>query len=182
MPFRFEQGGLAGTVLIYPTVFDDQRGFLMETYRDADFAEAGIDARFIQTNLSRSHRGVVRGLHYQKEPKAQAKLIHVLEGEIYDVVVDLRKDSQTFSQVQTIVLSAEEGPILYIPAGFAHGFCAMSETALVSYSVNAEYSPDLERGIRWNDPGLGISWPVEKPIVSPRDQNWPMFAAADVDA
>jgi len=180
MPFRFEQGGLPGTVLIYPTVFDDQRGFLMETYRDADFAEAGISDRFIQTNLSRSYRGVVRGLHYQKEPKSQAKLIHVIEGEIYDVVVDIRKDSSTFGQTQATVLSAEKGPLLFIPAGFAHGFCAASETALVSYSVSAEYSPDLERGIRWNDPALAIAWPADKPIVSPRDQNWPMFAEADL--
>ena len=182
MPFEFEKLDIPGLVLIRPQAFADERGFFMETYRLSDFAAAGIADRFVQSNVSYSKRGVLRGLHYQKQPKAQAKLVHVVAGEIYDVVVDLREDSPSFGRWYATVLSAENGRMLYVPPWCAHGFCVLSEEARVAYSVTEEYSPELERGILWSDPALAISWPVEAPIVSPKDQALPLFAAADLDA
>ena len=182
MPFEFEKLDIPGLVLIRPQAFADERGFFMETYRLSDFAAAGIADRFVQSNVSYSKRGVLRGLHYQKQPKAQAKLVHVVAGEIYDVVVDLREDSPSFGRWYATVLSAENGRMLYVPPWCAHGFCVLSEEARVAYSVTEEYSPELERGILWSDPALAISWPVEAPIVSPKDQGLPLFAAADLDA
>lgn len=182
MPFEFEKLDIPGLVLIRPQAFADERGFFMETYRLSDFAAAGIADRFVQANVSYSKRGVLRGLHYQKQPKAQAKLVHVVAGEIYDVVVDLREDSPSFGRWYATVLSAENGRMLYVPPWCAHGFCVLSEEARVAYSVTEEYSPELERGILWSDPALAISWPVEAPIVSPKDQALPLFAAADLDA
>jgi len=182
VPFEFEKLDIPGLVLIRPQAFADERGFFMETYRLSDFAAAGIADRFVQANVSYSKRGVLRGLHYQKQPKAQAKLVHVVAGEIYDVVVDLREDSPSFGRWYATVLSAENGRMLYVPPWCAHGFCVLSEEARVAYSVTEEYSPELERGILWSDPALAISWPVEAPIVSPKDQALPLFAAADLDA
>lgn len=182
MPFEFEKLDIPGLVLIRPQAFADERGFFMETYRLSDFAAAGIADRFVQANVSYSKRGVLRGLHYQKQPKAQAKLVHVVAGEIYDVVVDLREDSPSFGRWYATVLSAENRRVLYVPPWCAHGFCVLSEEARVAYSVTEEYSPELERGILWSDPALAISWPVEAPIVSPKDQALPLFAAADLDA
>ena len=182
MPFEFEKLDIPGLVLIRPQAFADERGVFMETYRHSDFAAAGIADRFVQSNVSYSKRGVLRGLHYQKQPKAQAKLVHVVAGEIYDVVVDLREDSPSFGRWYATVLSAENGRMLYVPPWCAHGFCVLSEEARVAYSVTEEYSPELERGILWSDPALAISWPVEAPIVSPKDQALPLFAAADLDA
>ena len=182
MPFEFEKLDIPGLVLIRPQAFADERGVFMETYRLSDFAAAGIADRFVQSNVSYSKRGVLRGLHYQKQPKAQAKLVHVVAGEIYDVVVDLREDSPSFGRWYATVLSAENRRVLYVPPWCAHGFCVLSEEARVAYSVTEEYSPELERGILWSDPALAISWPVEAPIVSPKDQALPLFAAADLDA
>ena len=182
MPFEFEKLDIPGLVLIRPQAFADERGFFMETYRLSDFAAAGIADRFVQANVSYSKRGVLRGLHYQKQPQAQAKLVHVVAGEIYDVVVDLREDSPSFGRWYATVLSAENRRVLYVPPWCAHGFCVLSEEARVAYSVTEEYSPELERGILWSDPALAISWPAEAPIVSPKDQALPLFAAADLDA
>jgi dTDP-4-dehydrorhamnose 3,5-epimerase len=181
VPFEFERLDLPGLVLIHPRVFADDRGAFLETYHQQRFEEAGITDRFVQSNLSTSKRGVVRGLHFQKQPRAQAKLVHVVEGEVYDVVVGIRRDAPGYGTWHSVRLSAENRCLLYIPAWYAHGFCALSETAQVVYSVSAEYAPELERGILWNDATLGIDWPVEAPIVSEKDQTWPPFAAADID-
>lgn len=177
MPFSFEQLPLDGLVLIKPRVFEDERGYFMETYKESEFASAGIRDKFVQGNLSFSRKGVLRGIHYQEAPRAQAKLVRVLEGEIFDVVVDIRPQSPSFGRWQSVLLSAENKHSLYVPSWFAHGFCVLSDTALVLYDVNAEYSPEHERGIPWDDPTLDIAWPVKLPIVSERDRTWPGIAA-----
>ena len=181
MPFTFEQLDIPGLVLIHPRVFEDERGYFMETYQHSEFSNAGISGRFVQSNQSWSKKGVLRGLHYQKQPKAQAKLVRVVEGEVYDVVVDLRKDSPSYGKWKATVLSAANRRLLYIPPWCAHGFCVLSDTAQVIYDVTADYSPEHERGILWNDPALAITWPAQAYIVSPKDQTWPAFAAADID-
>ena len=182
MPFEFERLEIGGLVLIRPRVFEDDRGFFLETYRESDFAAAGLADRFVQTNLSRSKRGVLRGLHYQKQPMAQAKLVQVVQGEVYDVVVDLRRDSSTFGRWCATVLSEENRRLLYVPPWCAHGFCVLSDSAQVIYAVAAEYSPELERGVLWSDPALAIAWPVREPVVNARDKSWPPLAEADIDA
>jgi dTDP-4-dehydrorhamnose 3,5-epimerase len=133
----------------------------------------------VQDNLSHSRHGVVRGLHYQNHPKAQGKLVTVLKGEIFDVAVDIRKGSPTYGRWVGITLSADSYRMLYIPVGFAHGFCVMSDEAMLSYKATEEYAPDLERGIAWNDPDIGIRWPIESPILSARDAQLPLLNEAD---
>jgi dTDP-4-dehydrorhamnose 3,5-epimerase len=176
MPFVFTEQEIPGLVLVQPKVFRDERGHFLESFSRTGFASAGLPTEWVQENHSRSIRGVLRGLHFQRPPKAQAKLVRVTSGEIYDVAVDLRPDSPNCGKWVSVVLSAENHLQLYIPAGFAHGFCVLSETAEVSYLVTDDYSPAHEDGIIWNDPGLAIEWPVENPIVAERDQKWPCFA------
>jgi dTDP-4-dehydrorhamnose 3,5-epimerase len=167
--------GLKGVVVIEPEIFSDARGYFLETYNARAFAEAGIGEKFVQDNQSRSKRGVLRGLHYQKE-KAQGKLIRVLAGEIFDVVVDLRPDSGTFGKWSGINLSAREQKIVWIPKGFAHGFYALSETAEVAYKATDFYAPQHDRVILWNDPDLGIRWPFDgEPILSEKDKKGHFF-------
>ncbi|MGC9019580.1 MAG: dTDP-4-dehydrorhamnose 3,5-epimerase, partial [Candidatus Bipolaricaulaceae bacterium] len=161
-----------------PAVFSDERGFFMETYKYSEFAAFGIRERFVQDNHSRSAKGVLRGLHYQNPPKAQGKLVRVIVGEIFDVAVDIRKGSPTYGKWVGVRLSAENKRILYIPPGFAHGFCVLSDMAEVVYKVTEEYSPVHEAGIIWNDPEIGIEWPVERPIISPKDAKWPPLREA----
>lgn len=159
---------LPGVLLVEPQVFGDDRGFFLETYRHERYAEHGIDVRFVQDSLSRSRKGVLRGFHLQW-PKAQAKLVYVLEGEVFDVAVDVRRDSPTFGQWTGHMLSAENKHQLYIPEGFAHGFQVTSETALFAYKCSHAYAPDCEIAVAWNDPEIGVEWPLE-PTLSAKDE------------
>ena len=150
----------------------------METYRRTEFTAAGIGDIFVQCNQSKSTRGILRGLHYQNPPKAQGKLIRVLSGAIYDVAVDIRKASPTFGKWTAASLSAESKKMLYIPSGFAHGFCVTSDEAEVLYMTSEEYAPECEAGIIWNDPELAIAWPITEPVLSERDRKWPVLRKA----
>lgn len=178
MPFRFERLQIPDVVLIEPKVFPDERGFFMETYKYSDFAAFGIKERFVQDNHSRSTKGVLRGLHYQNPPKAQGKLIRAVVGTIFDVAVDIRQGSPTYGKWVGVELSAENRRMLYIPPGFAHGFCVLTDVAEVLYKTTEEYAPEYEAGIIWNDPEIGIRWPVDKPIVSAKDAGWPPLKEA----
>lgn len=158
-------------LIIEPKVYEDPRGFLMETYRDDRFATAGIPDKFVQENHSRSQKGVLRGLHYQIR-NAQGKLVRVIAGEIFDVAVDIRRSSPTFKQSVGIILSASNRRQFWVPEGFAHGFYVLSDFADVIYKVTDYYAPQWERSIQWNDPGLGIKWPLDgssAPILSQKD-------------
>ncbi|CAA7603124.1 dTDP-4-dehydrorhamnose 3,5-epimerase [Acididesulfobacillus acetoxydans] len=162
---------LPGVVIIEPHVFGDARGFFMETWREDRYAEAGLPERFVQDNLSFSQKGVVRGLHFQN-PNSQGKLVYVLQGEVFDVAVDIRIGSPSFSRWEGVRLSGENKRQFYIPAGFAHGFCVMSETALFAYKCTDGYNPQAEHGIIWNDPDVSIEWPVREPVLSEKDQRY----------
>ena len=173
MPFIFESTELPGVVVIEPRVFADDRGFFMETYKHSDFAAAGVPVHFVQENHSRSVHGTLRGLHLQRPPKAQGKLVRVISGEILDVAVDICPDSATFGRWVSVTLSGENRRSVYIPAGYAHGFCVVSAEAEVIYKTTEEYAPALEWGVRWDDPVLAIPWPVTAPRLSERDKRWP---------
>ena len=163
---------LPGVLLITPAVFRDDRGFFLESFNEATFADAGLDARFVQDNHSRSGKGVLRGLHYQlRHP--QGKLVRVVRGKIFDVAADIRRGSPTFGKWVGVTLDDSEMSALWIPAGFAHGFCALSDGVDVIYKCTDFYAPSDERGVLWNDPLLKITWPVEKPIVNEKDQSYP---------
>lgn len=170
---------IPGVLLIEPVLFRDDRGLFCETFHGQRYAEAGLAERFVQDNFSRSIRGTLRGLHFQ-EPHAQGKLVMVLEGAVYDVVVDIRRGSPTFGKWQGINLSSDDYRQLYVPPGCAHGFCVTSEHASVLYKCTDFYSPNHERGIIWNDPALAISWPVTAPLLSAKDQSYGTLAAMDV--
>ncbi len=175
MPFRFERLTIPEVVLVEPVSFSDARGFVMETFRQSEFAPF-IDRPFVQENHTRSTRGTIRGLHYQRDPHGQGKLVRVVSGEIFDVAVDVRADSATRGHWVSAMLSADNRRMMYLPPWCAHGFCVMSETADVIYSMTAEYTPSHESGIRWNDPALGIAWPIASPVLSERDGRWPPFS------
>ena len=162
---------LEGVQVIEPQVFADERGFFMESFQKQRYREAGIETEFVQDNISRSVRNTLRGLHYQ-HPNDQAKLVQALEGEIYDVAVDIRRGSPTFGRWVDVVLSDQNRRQFYIPAGFAHGFCVLSASALFLYKCSDFYTPAAEGGICWDDPDLGIPWPVRSPILSPRDSGF----------
>jgi dTDP-4-dehydrorhamnose 3,5-epimerase len=166
---------LPGVVVIEPQVFGDARGFFYESYHEAKYREAGIDCRFVQTNVSRSARGVLRGLHYQW-PNPQGKLVSVLEGEVYDVAVDIRRGSPTFGKSACVMLTAANHRHLWIPEGFAHGFCVVSEFATFTYQCTALYDPKADAGVRWNDAALAIDWPVAEPLLSDKDGKAPLLA------
>ncbi len=163
---------LDGVLMLEPRMFGDHRGYFLESYQQLRYAAAGVDVTFVQDNISQSVKNTLRGLHYQ-HPRGQAKLVQVLQGEIYDVAVDIRHGSPTFGQWVGATLSAENHQQFYIPAGFAHGFCVLSESALFMYKCSAYYAPEDEGGIRWDDPTLGIQWPIRTPILSERDQAMP---------
>jgi len=179
MPFHFTPTDISGVIVIDPPVFSDDRGFFMESYKRSEFAAGGINETFVQCNQSKSARGILRGLHYQKNPKAQAKLVRALSGEIYDVAVDLRKGSSTYGKWTTVILSAENKKMLFVPVGFAHGLCVTSADAEMLYMTTEEYAPDLEAGVLWDDPDLAIEWPVANPVLSARDRAWPRLRDAD---
>lgn len=165
--------------IVTPMLFSDNRGFFMETYNFAKLQSCGIETNFIQDNHSfSSEKGTIRGLHYQLNPKSQAKLIRVIKGSILDVVVDIRKNSSTFGNWFGIELSSENKKQLFIPKGFAHGFCTLEENTEVVYKVDEYYVPELDRGIIWNDKDIDITWPIDNPILSNKDQSHPklMFA------
>ena len=176
MPSTFESTALAGVVVIVPKLFGDARGFLMETFKRSEFEAAGLPLTLVQENHSLSSVGTLRGLHYQREPKAQGKLVRVIRGEVFDVAVDIRAESSTYGKWIGVTLSDTNRKSIYIPPGFAHGFCVVSPEAEVIYKTTAEYAPDHEHGIRWDDPTLGITWPVTTPNLSERDKHWPAFA------
>jgi dTDP-4-dehydrorhamnose 3,5-epimerase len=169
MPFHFKPLEIPEVILVEPKAFEDERGFFMETYKRSEFEAHGIRESFVQDNYSLSRRRVLRGLHYQKAPKAQGKLISVIRGEIFDVAADIRRGSPTYGHWIGVQLSGDNRRMLYVPAGFAHGFCVLSDEAAVVYKVSQEYAPELEEGVRWDDPELAIAWPIHKPIVSAAD-------------
>ena len=179
MPFRFIKTEIPEIVVVEPRVFPDERGFFMEAYKRSEFAAQGIDGVFVQVNHSKSTKGILRGLHYQKHPKAQGKLVRAVAGEIFDVAVDIRQGGPTFGKSVVVSLSSENKKILYVPAGFAHGFCVVSDEAEIAYMTTAEYAPECEAGIRWDDPDLAIGWPITTPELSSRDLGWPRLKDAD---
>ena len=165
---------LAGLKLIAPRVFHDERGFFFESYALPKYAEHEIDILFVQDNISYSKKGTVRALHFQSYP-GQAKLVSCIQGSIWDVAVDIRRDSPTFGQWESVILDDQDRLQLFIPVGFAHGFCVLSEDAFVQYKVSAAYDPGAEKSIRWNDPDLAIPWPAVHPILNERDRNNAFF-------
>ncbi|ACO77810.1 dTDP-4-dehydrorhamnose 3,5-epimerase [Azotobacter vinelandii CA] len=173
---------ISGLVLFEPKVFGDDRGFFFESYNQRHFEDAvGRAVNFVQDNHSRSAQGVLRGLHYQLPPHAQGKLVRVVQGEVFDVAVDIRKSSPTFGQWVGVLLSAENKRQFWIPEGFAHGFVTLSETAEFLYKTTDYYAPDSERSILWNDPALAIDWRgIEAPLLSGKDQKAPLLANAEV--
>lgn len=175
---QFHKTDLPGVIIVEPQVFGDERGFFMETYHQPRFAAAGIDLPFVQDNHSRSRRGVLRGLHYQLR-HAQGKLVRVVQGEIFDVAVDARRSSPTFGRWFGTILSDTNRQLLYVPPGFAHGFCVVSDSADVLYKTTDVYHPEEERSVLWNDPAIGITWPVTDPIVSARDAEGKPLAEAE---
>ena len=179
MPFTLQKLNIPQVLLIEAQSFPDERGFFMESFKESSLVNFGINTKFVQDNYSRSKKDVLRGLHYQKNPKAQAKLIIALRGEIFDVVVDIRKNSPTYGKWVGEILSEKNHKILYVPEGFAHGFCVLSDEADVLYKVNNEYSPEHEKGIIWNDPQINISWPIEQPILHEKDHQLPRLKDVD---
>ncbi|WP_339278981.1 dTDP-4-dehydrorhamnose 3,5-epimerase [Paenibacillus sp. FSL W8-1187] len=173
---------LPGLKLIEPAIHGDHRGFFVESYNEVRYVQMGITTKFVQDNHSLSvEAGVLRGLHYQMNPKAQTKLVRCTAGAIYDVVVDIRKGSPTFGQWQGFILSATNHRQLLVPKGFAHGFCTLVPNSEVQYKVDEFYSAEHDRGIAWNDPALGIDWPVRKPVLSDKDGKHPILADADIN-
>lgn len=173
---------LKGVYLLEPVVHEDHRGFFMESYNEKIMKQHGIEVQFVQDNHSLSvHTGVLRGLHYQLQPKAQTKLVRVLAGAIYDVVVDIRRDSPTFGQWMGFNLSAQNKHQLLVPKGFAHGFCTLLPNTEVFYKVDEFYAPAYDRGILWSDPSLKIDWPVDAPELSDKDRTHPTLANAELD-
>ena len=181
---KFEETSLPGVIRVTPTVFADDRGHFMETWQLSIFADHGIDANFVQANVSHSTQGTLRGLHYQVE-QAQGKLVRVAQGEAFDVVVDLRRTSPQYGQWVGVVLSAQNKHQLWVPPGFAHGFLVLSETAEFEYKCTDYYAPEFERSIRWNDPDIGIDWPLvagEQPMLSEKDATAPYLKDAETYA
>lgn len=181
MSFRFMRMEIPDVVLIDPVVFPDGRGFFMETYKYSDFSAFGIQECFVQDNHSSSGKGVLRGLHYQREPMAQGKLIRCIQGTIFDVAVDIRRGSPSFGRWISSELSAENRRMLYVPPGFAHGFMLLSDMAEILYKCTREYSPQDERGIIWNDPDIGIVWPLADPVLSVKDMRHPGLKDSRLD-
>ena len=172
MGFRRLETRIDGLVLVEPDVFPDSRGFFLETFRANRYAELGIDVEFVQDNHSRSERGAIRAFHFQLTP-GQAKLVRAVRGAVYDVAVDLRRDSETYGEHEAFELSESNHRQLYVPVGFAHGFCVTSEVADVTYKVSNYYDAETERGIAFDDPDLAVRWPVDEPLVSERDRSNP---------
>lgn len=173
---KFQPTELSGVYIVEPDIYRDGRGYFFETYRELYLREVGIDIKFIQDNFSMSVKNVIRGLHYQKGDAAQHKLIMVCSGEILDVVVDIRRTSETFGKHISVRLSDREHKMVLVPDGFAHGFSVLSDGAAIYYKCSSYYNPEMERGIQWNDPELGIEWGITDPIVSEKDRSQPLLS------
>ena len=182
MPFEFLKTEIPEVVLIKQKVFKDDRGFFMETYKKSEFERAGIPTNFVQDNHSKSTKYVLRGLHFQKEPFGQGKLVRCIRGKIFDVAVDIRKESPTFKRWVSFELTEENKQMLWIPRGFAHGFLTLSDEAEIIYKVSDnEYSPKSDAGIIWNDPEININWPIDRePILSGKDKLLPKLVECEV--
>lgn len=179
--FNFIKTEIEGVYIIEPTLFDDHRGYFMETYNESDFRAAGLNYTFVQDNQSSSRKGVLRGLHFQKT-YPQAKLVRVLRGEVYDVAVDLRKESKTYGKWVGVLLSEENKRQFMVPRGFAHGFVVLSETAEFAYKCDEFYHPEDEGGIIWNDPDIGVEWPdVGEIILSEKDKRHPRLSKSKIE-
>jgi len=178
VPFGFRNQGIEDVVLVEPTISVDERGFFMEAFKQKDFSEAGIAFTPVQENHSKSRKGVLRGLHYQTDPYAQGKLVRVVSGRVFDVAVDMRKKSRTFSKWVSAELSQQNRLMLYVPRGFAHGFLALEDDTEVVYLTDNEYSKENEQGVIWNDNQIGVEWPVKKPVLSAKDGALPTLKNA----
>ncbi len=178
-----QQGPLSGLLIIEPKVFQDQRGWFFEAYRQDILAQHGINDTFVQMNMSSSEKGAVRGLHYQLTPHAQGKLVRVTRGSVFDVALDIRRNSPTFGRWFGIELSAENKKAIYIPVGFAHGFCALEDNTEFMYQCTDYYHPESERSISWNDPAIGIVWPniSDSSLMKDKDKNAPLLADAEIN-
>ena len=176
---KVTESRLKGVYLIKPQIHDDPRGFFFESYHRDRYKDQGIDVDFVQDNYARSTHGVLRGMHYQIK-RSQAKLVWVPQGEVFDVAVDVRKDSPTFGQWVGYTLSSKNKHQLFVPAGFAHGYCVLSETADFAYKCSDYYHPEDEGGFIWNDPRVGIEWPIEDPVLSEKDQNYSTLDKANL--
>lgn len=182
MTFIFQKLDIKDVILVKPKIIKDSRGFFLEGYKQSEFSDNGINLNLVQSNYSKSTKGVLRGLHYQANPKAQAKLVSCLSGEIFDVAVDIRKGSPTYGNWLGEVLTSENKEMIYIPRGFAHGFVVLSEEAEVFYMVDNEYLPQSDRGIKWNDPTINVQWGVDfEPIISEKDVELPLLADAQIN-
>jgi dTDP-4-dehydrorhamnose 3,5-epimerase len=181
---KFVETSLPGVIRIEPRIFSDERGFFMETWQAQRFRDAGIDVEFVQDNLSHSSKGTLRGLHYQIQ-KSQGKLVRVVSGEVFDVAVDLRKSSPNFGRWVGEILSAQDKHQLWVPPGFGHGFLVLSDTAEFEYKCTDYYAPEFERAIRWDDPEIGIDWPLPsggQPVLSAKDAAAPLLKEAETYA
>jgi dTDP-4-dehydrorhamnose 3,5-epimerase len=179
--FEFKPSiGLSEVIVIKPEALADERGWFLETYRKSEFEKHGIPFEFIQDNHSRSvGKGILRGLHYQKRPAAQGKLVRCVVGEIFDVAVDIRKGSPTYAKWVSTTLSAANREMIWVPPGFAHGVLTLSDVAEITYKMTSEYSPSHDRSVRWNDPSIGVNWPIANPILSKRDAEAPLLKDVD---
>ena len=181
MSFELIKQEIDEIVLIKPKVIEDNRGFFIETYKYSEFKKIGITERFVQDNHSKSVKGVLRGLHFQKHPKAQGKLVRCLKGELFDVAVDIRKGSSTYGKWVSSILSEENKEMVWIPKGFAHGFLAISSEVEIQYKTTEEYSAEKDLGIIWNDKNINIAWPINNPILSEKDSELPELKDIDND-
>lgn len=180
MPFTFKPLTIPDVILVEPKVFPDDRGFFCESFKASDFEKANLPAHFVQDNFSFSKKDVIRGLHYQKNPRAQGKLVSVLKGGVWDVAVDIRRESSNFLKWAAVELNDRNHAMLYIPPGFAHGFISLTEEVHLLYKCTNEYDPQADAGIRWNDPDIAIPWPVCNPIVSAKDAALPLLRQAEL--
>ncbi|MBO7718604.1 MAG: dTDP-4-dehydrorhamnose 3,5-epimerase [Methanosphaera sp.] len=181
--FKFNQTSIEGVYVIEPTVFGDERGYFMETYQKEEFSAAGIDAEFVQDNQSKSKKGVLRGLHFQYT-QPQGKLVRVIRGEVFDVAVDLRRNSSTYGKWEGVILSEDNKKQFYIPPGFAHGFVVLSDTAEFTYKCTDYYKADDEGGIKWDDEEIAIDWPIDnldEVILSDKDKKWLPLSETETD-
>ena len=181
MVFEFKRLEIPDVIIITPKAFSDERGFFMESHKESEFKENGINFEFKQDNHSKSSKKVLRGLHYQLEPYAQGKLVRVITGKIFDVAVDIRKGSPTFGKWVSAELSEDNKKMLWIPPGFAHGFLSLEDNTNVLYKSTNEYDKESERGILWNDPVVGIKWPINNPLLSDKDKKSPLLKEADIN-
>jgi dTDP-4-dehydrorhamnose 3,5-epimerase len=175
MPFEKIDTGIEDLLIIKSKKFFDNRGYFQETFKNSDFKNMGIDLDFCQDNLSFSKKDVIRGMHFQKAPHGQAKLVKCVSGSIFDAVVDIRRESKTFGKYFTIILHDSDDYLFFVPDGFLHGFCVLSDFAIVLYKTSSEYSPGNSSGVKYNDQFLAIPWPVETPIISPQDEKLKSF-------